>query len=161
MSRLYSAEYKQKAIELVTIQRKSIAQVSLELGVSRITLYYWLNNQSSDRRTLSSGRVSMDPAQEIKRLRAQNEAMKKEVRQLRAERDDAKEENRAVKLVIEYFRTHNSQKPSPGKCSSEPVDGCKQTPHASIGHGALNLISHGAPSSDFSDEAITREQPSR
>lgn len=52
----------------------------------------------------------MDPAQEIKRLRAQNEAMKKEVTKLRAERDDAKEENRAAKLVIEYFRTHNPPK---------------------------------------------------
>ena len=52
----------------------------------------------------------MDPAQENKRLRAQNEAMKKEVRQLRAERDDAKEENREAKLVIEYFRTHNPPK---------------------------------------------------
>lgn len=54
----------------------------------------------------------MDPTQEIKRLRAQNEAMKKEVRQLRAERDDAIEENRAAKLVIEYFRTHNPPKKS-------------------------------------------------
>ena len=42
----------------------------------------------------------MDPAQENRRLRAQNEAMKKEVRQLRAERDDAKEESPAAKLVI-------------------------------------------------------------
>jgi len=52
----------------------------------------------------------MDPAQEIKRLRAQNEAMKKEVTKLRSERDAAKEENRAAKLVIEYFRTHNPPK---------------------------------------------------
>ena len=59
---------------------------------------------------LRTGRPSMDPAQEIKRLRAQNEAMKREVTKLRAERDDAKEENRAAKLVIEYFRTHNPPK---------------------------------------------------
>ena len=85
MSSHYPAELKQKALELVTTQRKSIAQVSLELGVSRPTLYYWLNNQSSSSRTLASGRATMDPAQEIKRLRAQNESMKKEVRQLRAE----------------------------------------------------------------------------
>jgi hypothetical protein len=52
----------------------------------------------------------MDPAQEIKRLLAQNEAMKREVTKLRAERDDAKEENCAAKLVIEYFRTHNPPK---------------------------------------------------
>lgn len=49
----------------------------------------------------------MDPARKIKRIRAQNQAIKKEVTKLRAERDDAKEENRAAKLVIEYFRTHN------------------------------------------------------
>jgi|GEM_PF-4738354 len=59
---------------------------------------------------LSTPQPSMDPAQEIKRLRAQNEAMKREVTKLRAERDDAKEENRAAKLVIEYFRTHNPPK---------------------------------------------------
>lgn len=110
MSSHYPTELKLKAVELVTIQRKSIAQVSLELNVSRPTLYYWLNNQSSGSRTLISERAVMDPAQEIKRLRAQNEAMKKEVTKLRIERDDAKEESRAAKLVIEYFRTHNPPK---------------------------------------------------
>lgn len=74
MSSHYPVELKQKAVELVTIQRKSVVQVSLELGVSRPTLYYWLNNQSSGSRTLASEKVSMDPAQEIKGLRAQNEA---------------------------------------------------------------------------------------
>ena len=110
MSSRYPAELKQKAVELVTFQRKSIAQVSLELGISRPTLYYWLNNQGQGSRAVRPERASMDPAQEIKRLRAQNEAKKKEVRQLRAERDDAKEENRAAKLAIEYFRTHNPPK---------------------------------------------------
>lgn len=110
MSSRYPAEFKQMAVELVTIQHKSIAQVSLELNVAKPTLYYWLNNQSSGSRTSASGRASMDPAREIKRLRAQNEAMKKEVSRLRAERDDAKEESRAAKLVIEYFRTHNPPK---------------------------------------------------
>ena len=105
MSSRNPAEFKQKAVELVTTQRKSMAQVSLELGVCKPTLYYWLNNQGAGSRASVSGRASMDPTQEIKRLRAQNEAMKKEVTQLRAERDDAKEENRAAKLVIEYFRT--------------------------------------------------------
>jgi len=110
MSSRYPAEFKQKAVELVTIQRKSITQVSLELNVAKPTLYYWLNNQGQGSRALRPGRAAMDPAQEIKRLRAQNEAMKKEVSQLRAERDDAKEENRAARLVIEYFRTHNPPK---------------------------------------------------
>jgi transposase-like protein len=110
MSSHYSAEFKQKAVELVTTQRKSIAQVSLELNVAKPTLYYWLNNQGQGSRTLRPERASMDPAQEIKRLRAQNEAMKKEVTKLRAERDDARQENRAAKLVIEYFRTHNPPK---------------------------------------------------
>jgi len=110
MSSRYPAEFKQKAVELITTQRKSIAQVSLELGVCKPTLYYWLNNQSSGSRTLASERATMDPAQQNKRLRVQLEAMKKEVTQLRAERDDAKEENRAAMLVIEYFRTHNPPK---------------------------------------------------
>ena len=110
MSSRYPLEFKQKAINLVTLERKSITQVSLELGLSKGTLYYWLNHQSPGSMALRTGRPSMDPAQEIKRLRAQNEAMKKEVSQLRAERDDAKEENRAARLVIEYFRTHNPPK---------------------------------------------------
>ncbi|MBI3429444.1 MAG: transposase [Actinobacteria bacterium] len=110
MSPRYPAEFKQRAVELVTTQRKSIAQVSLELGVAKPTLYDWLNYQGQGSRALSVERASMDPAQEIKRLRAQNEAMKREVTKLRAERDDAKEENRAAKLVIESFRTHNPPK---------------------------------------------------
>ncbi len=110
MSSHYPAEFKQKALELVTIERKSIAAVSLELNVSRAALYYWLNHQGQGSRAVRPERSTMDPTQEIKRLRAQNEAMKKEVSKLRAERDDAKEESRAAKLVIEYFRTHNPPK---------------------------------------------------
>ena len=59
---------------------------------------------------LRIGKPFMDPAQEVKRLRAQNEAMKKENLRLRSERDDARQENRAAKLVIEYFRTHTPPK---------------------------------------------------
>lgn len=55
----------------------------------------------------------MDPAQENKRLKARNAAMKKELDALRAEHEDIKEENRAAKLVIEYFRTHNPTKAWP------------------------------------------------
>ena len=110
MSSRYPAEFKQMAVELVTTQRKSIAQVSLELNVAKPTLYYWLNNQSSGSRALTVERATMDPAQQNKRLRAQLETIKRENAQLRAERDDAKEENRAAKLVIEYFRTHNPPK---------------------------------------------------
>lgn len=40
MSPRYPAEFKQRAVELVTTQRKSIAQVSLELGVCKGTLNY-------------------------------------------------------------------------------------------------------------------------
>ena len=110
MSSRYPLELKQKAINLVTLERKSITQVSLELGLSKGTLYYWLNHQSPGSMALKIGRPSMDPAQENKRLRAQLDAAKKENIRLRAERDDAKEENRAAKLVIEYFRTHNPPK---------------------------------------------------
>ena len=46
MSSRYPLEFKQKAINLVTLERKSITQVSLELGLSKGTLYYWLNHQS-------------------------------------------------------------------------------------------------------------------
>jgi len=52
----------------------------------------------------------MDPALEIKGIRAQNEAMKKEMSKLRVELDDARQENRAAKLVIEYFMTRTPPK---------------------------------------------------
>ena len=52
----------------------------------------------------------MDPAQQNKRLRFKPEVIKRENIQLRIERDDARQENRAAKLVIEYFRTHNPPK---------------------------------------------------
>ena len=73
----------------------------------------------------------MDPTQEIKGLRAQNEAMKKEVSILRAEGDDARQENRAATLVIEYFKTHNPPKPSSDQCSSEPAGDFEQIPQRS------------------------------
>lgn len=99
----------------------------------------------------------MDPARKIKRIRAQNQAIKKEVTKLRAERDDAKEENRAAKLVIEYFRTHNPpKKPSPSQYSSEPADRGQQIPHASIGYSSPHILLKRTSSRDFSDEAITR-----
>ena len=85
MSSYYSAEFKQKAVELVTTQRKSIAQVSLELGVCKRTLYYWLSKQGAGSRTLMQERTVMDLAQAIERLRAQNGSMRKEFIQLRAE----------------------------------------------------------------------------
>ena len=40
----YSLEFKQKSIDVLTLQRKSIARVSLELGLSKGTLYYWFNS---------------------------------------------------------------------------------------------------------------------
>jgi len=110
MSARYPLEFKQKAINLVTLERKSITQVSLELGLSKGTLYYRLNHQGQGSRALSIEGPSMDPVQQNKRLRSQLNAMKKENIRLRSERDDAKEENRAAKLVIEYFRTHNPPK---------------------------------------------------
>ena len=110
MSSHYPAEFKQRAIELITTQRKSIAQVSLELGVCKPTLYYWLNHQGQGSSALDLERPSMDPAQQNKRLRFKPEVIKRENIQLRIERDDAMEENRAAKLVIEYFRSHNPPK---------------------------------------------------
>ena len=97
MSPRHPAEFKQKAVELVTIQRKSITQVCHELSIAKPTLYYWLNNQSSSSRTLASGRATMDPAQGIKRLRAQNKAMNNEVTKLCIDLDGTKKENRAAK----------------------------------------------------------------
>jgi len=107
MTACYSFELKQKAIDLLTLERKSMAQLSLELGLSKGTLYYCLNWQISGSMALRIGGPSMDPAHEIKRLRAQNEAMKKENLRLGSERNETKEENRAAKLVIEYLRTQN------------------------------------------------------
>ena len=110
MSSHYTAEFKQQAVELVNISHESITQAALELGVSKGTIYYWLNHQGQGSGNWEVERPSMDQTQEINRLRAQNEAMKRENIRLRTERDDAKEENRAAKLVIGYFRTYNSPK---------------------------------------------------
>ena len=96
MSSRSPAKFEQKAIELVTTQRKSVTQVSLEVGVCKPTLCYWLNHQGQGSTALNIERPFMDPAQQNKRLRSQLEAIKRENIQLRAERDDTKEENRAA-----------------------------------------------------------------
>jgi|GEM_PF-3217531 len=59
MSSRYPLEFKQKAINLVTLERKSITQVSLELGLSKGTLYYWLNHQSPGSMALRTGRPGL------------------------------------------------------------------------------------------------------
>jgi len=91
MSNHYSVEFKQKAKEIMIIQHKSIARVSLELGVTRPTLYKLFNNQSRGSRTLASGRATMNPPKWIKQLRVQNEAMKNEVNKLLFKRDEDKD----------------------------------------------------------------------
>ena len=96
MSHRYPAEFKQKAVELVITQRKSIVQVSLELCVCKSILCYWPNHQGQGSRAARLGRASMHLTKEIKRLRA--------------ERDDAMQENCVVKLVLGYFRNHTPKK---------------------------------------------------
>lgn len=106
----------------------------------------------------------MDPARENNRLRARNAAIKKEFDALRADHGAIKEENQAAKLVLEYLRTYNlpSQKrPSSGQGSSALADDSQQISHASTGYGTLRVLSDRTPSSDFTDEAIMREQTQR
>ena len=100
----------------------------------------------------------MDLAQKINRLRAQNEARKKKNLRFGSESDDARQGNRAAKLVIEYFMTHNPPK------SLTPVNAHLNRQGILSKHRREVLdISRSAsylpepPSTDFGDETSRRE----
>jgi len=75
--RRYTPEFKQQALELAQ-QAGSIAEASRRLGVSESLLYSWKGklkvSLDPKKKTVKS---AMDEAEEMKRLRKENEELKK------------------------------------------------------------------------------------
>lgn len=77
--RTYTPEFRREAVRLVVEQGLTAAKVAEDLGVSRNTLYAWVQELREEIKATGTG-AERSEAEELKRLR-------KEVEQLRLERD--------------------------------------------------------------------------
>ncbi len=75
----FSAEFKREAVRLMHESGKPVAIVARELGVPRNRLYKWQSDveEKQDAAFSGSGRRS-EPANELARLRRENERLKEE-----------------------------------------------------------------------------------
>jgi transposase len=78
--RKFSAEYKQRAVDLVLNQGQSTAQVARDLGIYESSLGNWVKQAKIDQGKGPSGALTSDELAELRRLR-------KEVKVLREERE--------------------------------------------------------------------------
>lgn len=74
--RRYTPEFKQNAVKLATQQKRGVAQVARDLGVSVQSLHKWVAEAKRE----TEGGLSFEEREELARLR-------REVRNLRMERD--------------------------------------------------------------------------
>jgi len=76
--RKYTEEFKAEAIRLVRELNRPVSQVARELGVSANLLYRW-KGEEHKARNLGTTRVALKAdAEELVRLRRENETLKKE-----------------------------------------------------------------------------------
>jgi transposase len=75
----YTAEFRREAVRLVVEQGLTAARVAEDLGVSRNTLYSWVQELREEIEATRTG-AQRSETEELKRLRKENE-------QLRLERD--------------------------------------------------------------------------
>ena len=76
--REYTEQFKTEAVRLVREAGKPIAQVARELGISANLLYRW-RGEEHNARSLGSTRTALKAdAEELVRLRRENETLKKE-----------------------------------------------------------------------------------
>lgn len=76
--RKYTEEFKTEAIRLVRELNRPVAQAARELGVSANLLYRW-KGEEHHARTRGTTRVALKAeAEELARLRRENEVLKKE-----------------------------------------------------------------------------------
>lgn len=79
--RMFSREFKQEAVELVTKRGVSAAQASRDLGIHATVLRRWVRAAEADGPAAFPGNGKLSPEQEELR------ALRREVSKLKAERD--------------------------------------------------------------------------
>lgn len=83
MNKIYDAEYKKQAVELILTSGKSIKQVARELGCSASTLGDWKRKYDSNHSSL----LTDSPRITKEELYKQNQELKKELKRVKEERE--------------------------------------------------------------------------
>lgn len=81
--RVFTAEFREGAVRIVTETGKPIAEVAQDLGINETTLASWV---SRAKRAGNGGRGESE-AEELARLRRENTQLKKDNKDLSMERD--------------------------------------------------------------------------
>ncbi len=80
--RKYDAEFKRNAVELLLSGDRDLKPLAAELGVSAVTLRAWrdryLRTQGESPQGPPRGPTSLETAQELRRLRQENEHLKRQ-----------------------------------------------------------------------------------
>lgn len=80
----YTREFKVNAVRLVNEGGHSAAQVARDLGICETTLYKWRQRHRSDADQAFPGKGKLKPdAEELRRLRRENQALRDEVKFLK------------------------------------------------------------------------------
>ncbi len=80
MTKTYTEEFKQDAVQLVGTSGKAKTQVARDLEISESALYRWLKEygHAREQSIASSGQSAKDLEAELKRLRRENEVLRQE-----------------------------------------------------------------------------------
>jgi len=73
----YSEQFKAEAVAMVLELGKSIRQVARDLDLSTATLHRWINQRREVEPTVVSRRSTVELEAEVRRLRMENEFLKK------------------------------------------------------------------------------------
>ena len=77
--RIFDAQFKREALELVETSGKSLAQVARDLGISDNTLHGWKQQQHNHGQDAFPGSGHQTPQEEeMRRLRRENEILRQE-----------------------------------------------------------------------------------
>jgi transposase len=80
MTKTYTEEFKQDAVQLVETSGKPKSQVARELGISESALYRWIEQYGTGRSQPAAlnGPSAKELEAEVKRLRRENEVLRQE-----------------------------------------------------------------------------------
>lgn len=90
--KVYSKEFRESAVKMVTEQKRTVAEAAKNLGVLDTTLRYWLKTHRR-----SSGTADA----------AEDKALRKRVRELEAENQKLRLEREILKKAAAFFAKEN------------------------------------------------------
>jgi transposase len=76
--RKYTSEYRAEAVRLVLLGKKTLAQVSKELGVAPQTLWGWVHRVEIDAGRGNPEELTTNEREELVRLRRENQRLQEE-----------------------------------------------------------------------------------